>query len=164
MKTLFSLTIIAALASLHTNAQTLERHVIASGGSSVTSPIQLDYTIGEIAVAPITVGTLTLTQGFQQPYFIVIPGNNLFPYLVIYPNPTNGDALSRFILAAPARMTISIYNAAGQLISSEAVNYTGGEMQYIIKSGRLTPGTYFIHFDMNNGAARTSKPFIRLDR
>jgi hypothetical protein len=31
-------------------------------------------------------------------------------------------------------MTISIYDAIGQLMSSEEVNHTNGEMQYIIKS------------------------------
>lgn len=155
--------IMLTLAFLQGSTQSLERTVIASGGTSVTSPVHLDYTIGEIAVTTTTAGTLTLTQGFQQPYFVVIPGNSMFPYLVIYPNPTNGDAISRFILASPSKLTISIYNAAGQLISSEAVNYTGGEMQYIIKSGKLTPGSYFIHFDMNNGTAKTSKVLIKIE-
>lgn len=162
MKIFFAF-ILAALASFHTTAQTIERQVIASGGTSVTSPVQFDYTIGEIAITPVTVGNLTLTQGFQQPYFVVIPGNSMFPYLVIYPNPTNGDAISRFILPSPSRMTISIYNAAGQLLSSEVVNYTGGEMQYIIKSGKLTPGSYFIHFDMNNGAAKAGRTLIKIE-
>lgn len=162
MKTFLFISLLA-LAAIQVKAQTIERSVIAAGGNSVSTPLQLDYTIGEIAITSVTSGNLTLTQGFQQPYFVVIPGNNVFPYLVLYPNPTSGDAVARFILAAPAKLTISIYNTVGQLISSEAVNYTGGEMQYIIKGARLTPGTYFIHFNMNNGPA-TSKPLIRLDR
>ena len=40
-------------------------------------------------------------------------------------------------------MTISVYDAIGQLMSKEGVDYTGGEMQYIIKSGGYKQGTYF---------------------
>jgi len=151
------------LLSFVAQAQTIERQIVASGGASVSAPLQIDYTIGEIAVETVTVGNTVLTQGFQQPYFVVIPGNNVFPYLVIYPNPTPGDALARFILPSPARLTISIYNAVGQLISTEAVNYPGGEMQYIIKSTQLTAGSYFIHFAMADGSAKTSKALIKLE-
>jgi hypothetical protein len=162
MKTLF-LSVIIQLAFHHLNAQSIERQVIASGGVSVISPLQLDYTIGELAVTPITVGNTTLTQGFQQPYFVVISGNNIFPYLVIYPNPTPGDALARFVLPSPAKLSISIYNAIGQLISTEAINYTGGEMQYVIKSNRFSAGSYFIHFALSDGSAKTSKVLIKVD-
>lgn len=157
------LLIFLLLISFYVKAQSIERQVVAAGGTSVTTPLQLDYTIGEIAVETVTVGNTVLTQGFQQPYFVVIPGNNVFPYLVIYPNPTPGDALARFILPSPARLNISIYNAVGQLISTEAINYPGGEMQYIIKSRYLTAGSYFIHFAMSDGSAKTSKVLIKLE-
>lgn len=157
------LSILSLLAACCLHAQSIERQVIASGGTSVTTPLQIDYTIGEIAVETVTVGNTVLTQGFQQPYFVIIPGNNVFPYLVIYPNPTPGDALARFILPSPAKLSISIYNAIGQLMSREAVNYQGGEMQYIIKSRHLAAGSYFIHFEMSDGSAKTSKQLIKLE-
>lgn len=143
--------------------QTLERQVVASAGISVTSPLQIDYTIGEIAVTSTNVNSIVLTQGFQQPYFVVIPGNNVFPYLIIYPNPTRGNAMARFILPAPASLTVSMYNIAGQLIAKENVNYAGGEMQYIIKSGRFVAGSYFIQFAMDDGSAVIAKQLVRLE-
>jgi hypothetical protein len=162
LKRFCGISFLLLLISSQTSAQSIERQVIASGGASVTSPIQLDYTIGEIVVTSVTAGSLTLTQGFQQPYFVVIPGNNVFPYLVIYPNPTQGDALARFILPAPARVTVRIYNTISQLMATETVNYQAGEMQYVIKSHRFTPGSYFIHFSVN-GSAEISKILIKME-
>jgi hypothetical protein len=151
-----------SLFSLNADAQSLERRVIASGGTSVTTPLHLDYTIGETAVIPLTSSGIVVTQGFHQP-FSIIPGDNIFPYLIIFPNPTAGDAEARFILSIPAKLTISIYNAVGQLMGSEIINYTTGEMQYIIKSRKLTPGVYIVQFAMNDGSGRISKQLVKLE-
>jgi hypothetical protein len=164
MKRIYTLTWLSLLlmVSCNIHAQSLERKVIASGGASVTSPLQVDYTIGEMAVETAKISnTIILTQGFQQPYYVVIPNNNIFPYLIIYPNPAAGNALARFVLAAPAKMTISIYDATGQLMSSEQVNYTNGEMQYIIKSTGWSQGTYFIRFALQDGSS-VGKQLIKL--
>jgi hypothetical protein len=160
MKTIYTLTRLILLLSVSFNvhAQSLERRVIASGGTSVAGPLQVDYTIGEISVETVKVSqTVILTQGFQQPTYVVIPGNNVFPYLVIYPNPTTGTAIVRFVLSRPGNMTISIYDALGQLMSKEAIDYTGGEMQYIIKSSGFKQGSYFIRFTMEDGEAASAK-------
>jgi hypothetical protein len=164
MKIFFALSRLCGLLliSFNMHAQSLERKVIASGGASITSPLQVDYTIGEMAVETATVfNTIILTQGFQQPYYVIIPNNNIFPYLVIYPNPAAGNALARFVLAAPAKMTISIYDATGKLLSSEQVNYTNGEMQYIIRSKGWSQGTYFIRFALQDGSS-VGKQLIKL--
>ena len=140
------------------NAQSLERTVVASAGASATSPLHVDYTVGEIAVQSVIVSnTIILTQGFQQPPYVVIPGNNSFPYLVIYPNPTTGTAIARFVLTRPGKMTVSIYDAIGRLMSKEGIDYTGGEMQYIIKSAGFKQGTYLIRFTMDDGSSAGAK-------
>ena len=161
MKIIFSLTLLLPF-SFTVHAQSLERKVIASGGASVTSPLLVDYTVGEIAVQPAVVSnTIILTQGFQQPYYVVIPNNNVFPYLIIYPNPATGNALARFVLPAPAKMKISIYDELGQLISNDEVNYTNGEMQYIIKTNGWKQGTYFIRFALKDGSS-IGKQLVKL--
>ena len=150
--------IVLVVISLQADAQSLERKVIASGGASVSSPLQVDYTIGEIAVQTAQVSnTIILTQGFQQPPYVVIKGNNIFPYLVIYPNPTSGTAIARFILTRPGKMTISIYDVLGQLLSKEGIDYTGGEMQYLIKCSGFKQGTYFIRFAMEDGSSASAR-------
>jgi len=161
-RNLFISASIVFIISLQADAQSLERKVIASGGASVSSPLQVDYTVGEIAVQTAQVSnTIILTQGFQQPYYVVIPNNNVFPYLIIYPNPATGNALARFVLPAPAKMTISIYDALGQLISNDEVNYTNGEMQYIIKTAGWKQGTYFIRFALEDGSS-IGKQLVKL--
>lgn len=149
--------VIVLLATFNTNAQSVERQVIAAGGASVAGPLQVDYTIGEIATQTATAADKTFTQGFQQPIYVVITGNNVFPYLVIYPNPTQGIAIARFILPAPTAVTITIYNELGQLIRSEKVNYNGGEMQYIIKATGLLSGLYLIRFTTAEGSVSAVK-------
>ena len=161
MKTYIERTTISLLLVItffQTHAQSVERRVIASGGTSVSSPLHVDYTVGEIAVqTAIVSNTIILTQGFQQPPYVVIPGNNSFPYLVIYPNPTTGTAIARFVLTRPGKMTVSIYDAIGQLMAKEGVDYTGGEMQYIIKSAGFKQGAYFIRFTMDDGSSAAAR-------
>lgn len=49
-------------------AQSIERSVIGSAGSTLSNAsVSLDFTVGEIAVTTITDGTTTLSQGFHQP-------------------------------------------------------------------------------------------------
>ena len=55
------------IAASQFNAQTIERQVIGSAGTTLTNgTISLDFTVGELAVSTITNGTTTLTQGFHQ--------------------------------------------------------------------------------------------------
>ena len=161
---IFSLLIIQTLLiSLAIHGQSIERQVIASGGTSVISPLRLDYTIGEMATQTVSISDKVFTQGFQQPLYAVIPANKVFPYLVIYPNPTTDNAIARFVLPAPSSLTISIYDVLGQLIISDIVSYTNGEMQYIIKTASMRPGAYFVRFMMNNGSATAIAPLIKME-
>ncbi|WP_299440122.1 hemagglutinin protein [uncultured Aquimarina sp.] len=60
------LTILGVCTFFGTQAQSVERQVISSGGNTISNGVTLDFTIGELAVTTITDGTTTLTQGFQQ--------------------------------------------------------------------------------------------------
>jgi Secretion system C-terminal sorting domain len=151
------------LASFNAYTQTVERQVVASAGAVLTSGIEISCTIGEAVITPLTTPNLLLTQGFQQPYFVAITSGNLFPWLVLYPNPTGGDAIARFILGQPDRITISVYNTIGQEMMKESIAYTQGEMQYILPASRLLPGIYFISFRLGDGKPVVTKKLIRLD-
>ncbi|WP_452599660.1 hemagglutinin protein [Pontimicrobium sp. MEBiC01747] len=55
------------LLAFQMNAQSIERQVIGSAGTTLTNgTVSLDFTVGELAVSTITDGTTTLTQGFHQ--------------------------------------------------------------------------------------------------
>ncbi len=61
-----------AFAGLHINAQSIERQVIGSAGTTLSNgTVSLDFTVGELAVTTITDGTTTLTQGFHQETIIL---------------------------------------------------------------------------------------------
>ncbi|NQY30848.1 MAG: hemagglutinin protein [Flavobacteriaceae bacterium] len=49
-------------------SQSIERQVIGSAGTTLTdgATASIDFTVGELAIATITDGTITLTQGFHQ--------------------------------------------------------------------------------------------------
>ncbi|MCB0628301.1 MAG: T9SS type A sorting domain-containing protein [Saprospiraceae bacterium] len=72
------------------HAQSLERQVIASTGSSVQNAgLQLDYTVGEVVVTTLTNTDLQLTQGFHQGQ-LMTTGLDGLPTRIdyrIYPNP-----------------------------------------------------------------------------
>ncbi len=59
-------------------AQSIERDVVSSSGDYFEGPsASLSWTLGEIATETYTAGNIILTQGFQQPYGIVIHGIDL---------------------------------------------------------------------------------------
>jgi hypothetical protein len=56
-----------ALGIATTQAQTIDREVVATAGETISNGIiTLDQTVGDLAVTDITNGTTTLQQGFQQ--------------------------------------------------------------------------------------------------
>ena len=67
--------------------QSLYQTVIGSGGSDNS---QLSWTIGEPVASTISDGNVTLTQGFQQPTFVITNVSTVPVYGVevsLYPNP-----------------------------------------------------------------------------
>jgi hypothetical protein len=151
------------LLSIACTAQSLERSVLASAGTSANGTLQIDYTIGEAVVIPFAKENILLTQGFQQPVYFNRAITNVFPYFVIYPNPTRGDAQARFVLSRPVTLTISIYSATGQLLSTESISYAAGEMQYIIRSNTFVAGTYMIQFMVNDGSTEISRKLVKVN-
>ena len=57
------------------HAQTIDRDVVASSGDYFEGPnSSISWILGEIATETLTDGNFILTQGFHQPYGIVIHG------------------------------------------------------------------------------------------
>lgn len=83
---------VAALASAQATAKW---EVLASqGGTNRNETVQLEWTLGEAAVAAIDNGAVLLTEGFHQPDFqiaIVAQTNPVSaPVTRVFPNPTTG--------------------------------------------------------------------------
>lgn len=75
-------TIVTSIAFIATtilcNAQSIDRNVVASSGDYFEGPSSsISWTLGEIATETLTDGNFIITQGFHQPYGIVIHGIDL---------------------------------------------------------------------------------------
>ena len=75
---------------LETTAQEV---VATSGGSYSNAQVQLDFTVGELAIGTDESGAIILTQGFHQTYKfeVALSNSNLTADILIYPNPTQGN-------------------------------------------------------------------------
>jgi hypothetical protein len=63
-----SLTVVVLMFHLTAQSQSIERSVISNAGKSVSAPgIQVDYTLGELAISTLGANGISLTQGFHQP-------------------------------------------------------------------------------------------------
>ncbi|MBQ4820604.1 hemagglutinin protein [Aquimarina sp. MMG016] len=116
MKKIF-LTIIAIGTLISTQAQSIERQVISSGGNTITNGgVTLDFTIGELAVTTITDGTTTLNQGFQQGNIQLAIKINPIVFLqgaAINPNTGEESLMRDDLRVATAIPTTSPYTDAG---------------------------------------------------
>ncbi|MRG44259.1 T9SS type A sorting domain-containing protein [Chitinophaga sp. SYP-B3965] len=155
----FNNIILLLFCSTVTMAQSREREVVGTTGhAATTSDIQIEYTVGEAVVTSIDNGELLLTQGFHQPRLVALPSGINFPYLVMYPNPTAGNTYIEFSLEAPARLQVVVTNTLGQLIYSEKISYSSGQMQYILRSLTFTAGAYMVTIsNLDNNAIITKK-------
>jgi hypothetical protein len=128
-------------------SQSLERTVIGSAGTTLTTPqVNLEFTVGEIAVSEISNGTTSLGQGFHQgnlAQVLGVPEQELLN-LKFYPNP----ATDFFIIEGIEKeSTISIYDINGKLVLN-LDNFSGGK----IDVSNLTSSTYLILIKNQDGA------------
>lgn len=151
------------LATVQASAQTLERQVGASGGSAVVLPeLQLDYTIGEAVIQPLSYSGTVLTQGFQQPPDFGSSANVKPLEMIIFPNPTWDDAYVRFKMEEPGTVNIRIVNMSGQVLQTDKVTTTSDELLYKIDCSRLVAGPYIVTLKVETGSMIATKIFIKM--
>lgn len=73
-------------------SQSLSPKILSTAGDSFQgTSIQLDWTLGELAITNIANNSYQITQGFHQPYYIITSIDKLsedFGEIKVYPNPT----------------------------------------------------------------------------
>ncbi len=91
------LTIVFFATIILCHSQTIDRDVVASSGDYFEGPnSSISWTLGEIATETLTDGNFILTQGFQQPYGIVIHGIDL-DVLVYLEGPYNSSNMNTLL-------------------------------------------------------------------
>ena len=145
-KALFFTLILAAL-SVQGMAQKLTPTVVSSGGSYFSAGgYTLSATIGEIAVTTLKTASLTLTQGFQQPYDIgtSIKETGLDWSITAYPNPVSEFLNIRFDLTDPIDLNVEIMDMSGRKHMIRELYYiTPGEIVTFDMSG-FVRGVYLV--------------------
>lgn len=137
-------------ASFSTNAQTLERYVIGSLGTTFsTADTVLSVGVGELTVLNITDGTTTIQQGF---YATPEAQNTLsrpdfdIDTVTIYPNPAK-DILNVTYSSVITLQKIEVYDVKGGLVQTISDQYAQ------INVSHLKAAVYLLKMYTKNGIA-----------
>ncbi len=99
-------------------AQSLDRQVISSTGDfSSSGNLQLSSTVGEIATETHISGSVTLTQGFQQPDSkgnVGIEDLEISLNYSVFPNPTAGKLHLHLTSENPVHFSIQLTDMSGR--------------------------------------------------
>ena len=127
--------------------QSLTPTVVSSGGKFHSAGgYTLSATVGEIAVTTLKAATVTLTQGFQQPYDIgtSIKETGLDWSITAYPNPVSEFLNIRFDLEQPLDLNVEIMDISGRKHMIRELYYvTPGEVVTFDMSG-FVKGVYMV--------------------
>lgn len=123
--------------------------VSTAGDSFVGSNIQLDWTVGEVAISTLQ-STVQITQGFHQPYYYILETEELpvsIGTIKIFPNPTSDWLEMELRLKESQLVDIHLYDMQGKLIWQ-----TTRDGAYILEKKslqNLPKGSYVLSFLMH---------------
>lgn len=130
----------------------LNRQVVAvAGGSGAVQNIQIQYTVGEPIVLPVTNGKTLLTQGFQQPeeFPKLPPGASPVKSYIIFPNPAVSNTKIQFDLLANVNVTIELINPAGQNVYHQFMELGAGKTTVILPVNHFAAGIYTVMLNVS---------------
>lgn len=146
LKTLAGIAVLL-LCGIMANAQSIERQVTATSGSSGTGAnIAVDYTIGETIVLTATGGGNTLTQGFHQPASAPVGIKDLtaFNYNV-YPNPFTDYVQVELTTEQTSTVKLQLTDLYGRVVYNREIGaVSAGNNLYNINTSALAAGTYIL--------------------
>jgi hypothetical protein len=147
---IFSVIVVCAFA-MHSNAQSISRSIICTGGETVINPqLSLTYAIGE-PVADLLSNTEEhkyLTVGFEQPDIQLkeILNSDIGSELTIFPNPATNIVRIALNNVPDANYSIGVVDMTGRTLQTINVNLSNNNYPYVeINVAQYTPGMYLIH-------------------
>lgn len=142
MKLIYKICIGLLCYTFQAQAQSIERQVIANGGTSFTSSSgSIEFTIAETVTQSMSSANYNLSNGFHQPVFTITQVNQLPEVfgLTIFPNPSNQLVFVKF--ETPQQHTlIELCDLSGQVLQS---NKLDGYQQEINLSA-FANGAYYL--------------------
>ena len=148
------------LSSVLINAQTLSPTALSSGGMAYKASTGegLSYTIGDLIVVTSKNGSRVLTQGFQQPYPLILsmPDKENQVHINVFPNPTS-DVLYISIndKKIESEYVVEVYDIMGKrytLQTEQVVLSTGRKI--ILHFNTVAQGQYFVRLVPKNGSEK----------
>jgi hypothetical protein len=137
------------------NAQSLSQTVLSTAGDHFQNgSAALSWTIGEPVVNGLENGSITLSQGFHQPYLTVssiyeTENDNL---VRVYPNPTNAALYIDF--TASGEYSADLFDVLGRKLKT--FNITGNH--YELDLNDFPTANYLVRcYDSQNNALSTFK-------
>lgn len=145
------LTFIMGFGCLWTQAQTIEKFSIDSGGNSTSNGnITVLYTIGEVNVQELNAGNILLSEGFISSNFgetLNIEVSSIDNQLLLYPNPAK-DLVT--ITKLPYSKTyIKVFDLSGKEVFTKHINAE----TTTINTTNFANGVYLVRINYNGNVA-----------
>ena len=129
-------------------AQSSSPEIISPAGETFNgNSMQLDWTLGELAITTIQNTSQVITQGFHQPTYIIsnlTELSNRNGQINIYPNPTLNWIEMSLDFKHNTKLQIRLYNTEGKLIWEKDIQ--GKQFLEKIEVAELPSGNYFLNF------------------
>ena len=149
MKTI-TLTMLFFINTVLIFAQSIDREVISTSGDYFEGPnSSVSWTLGEIATETLTDGNIILTQGFQQPFGVVIHGIDL-DVLVYLEGPYNVGTMNTSLkeggeipLSQPYNVSPWFYSGSENVatIPDDVVDWVLVDLRDATSAAAATPAT-----------------------
>lgn len=159
-----TLSLLLAAGVLH--AQSIDRRVVSSaGGYGSTASVSVSSTVGEVAIATVTSGSFTITQGFQQPDGLFSNDVKSTASVVVgyelYPNPAQNSITLSLKTDNNALLHFSIYDAAGRLMHRQRNVTVEKQYKRSIDLAGYSSGNYLLHITDSQGTLAQTISFTK---
>lgn len=142
------LLLLGAMWMYNANAQRLGPEIVSSAGATYQgASMQIDWTLGELAVTTLQNPTQQVTQGFHQPVYSVTSIHELTVeagQIKVYPNPTSGQLGISLAFDRSREIQMKLFDLHGRLIWAKEDQ--GEQISESILLSQLSSGPYFLHF------------------
>lgn len=155
-KTLF--TLLCLLGAFHLFSQSSNPEVIANAGEHVEgTTVQLDWTLGELAISSLENDGLRLTEGFHQPEVTLTAVAELpadLGSLTLFPNPTADWLHLEMTFEQEQTIALELFDYQGKLLWVQ--EHRGSRLQEQTSLASLAAGTYFLRLSILGQAQQFS--------
>lgn len=151
------------------HAQETSQYIISPAGSSdIHQNIEIDWTIGEMAIQTFTASNYMLTEGFHQPFLYVeeiINSGELTRLeninVSIWPNPTSSILQIKMNSEFNEIGHISLKTIEGRKLQSTKVSLSSGHYEF--EMGTYPPGAYMLRLINEGGTLLKTYKIIKIN-